>query len=285
MKLDGKTEPEVFEILLRIEAGQVARFSFDLDDWVLKVLDSAGQRVACALGATEVRVLQHLLSRPGEVFSKDQLISFAWPGRVVAAGSLTQAIFNIRSFLGADGHSMIVTSPKAGYLFNPDFVESEASLAPAALRAQCSEATKPPLESASVDSQCSVGEEPRRRGIRRSEWLLAIGASLALLMMIGLMTPEIELLVSDPLRIETHRVGGLELKFVTSGSRTTGSELLERSPTFAEGLKGTVWVRVYERRYRVVCYSGEVARAYVAPVQVPLAVVVDQCMKPGSGEA
>lgn len=113
---------EVYTIYIDSGRERWERLFFDFPNKRLEVRDRDEQPITHNLGVAEVRVLYQLVSRSGEVFSKEQLISFGWPGRVVTTGSLTQAIFNIRSFFGANGHDVIVTSPKAGYKFNPDFL-------------------------------------------------------------------------------------------------------------------------------------------------------------------
>ncbi len=74
------------------------------------------------LGFSGSRVLERLLQIPGEVVSRDELMTYAWEGRVVGQGSLNQQIYTLRQAL-FDGRSQIIqTLPRRGYLFNPQYL-------------------------------------------------------------------------------------------------------------------------------------------------------------------
>jgi eukaryotic-like serine/threonine-protein kinase len=82
------------------------------------------------------RVFETLLAlvrNPGRLLTKDELMDFVWPGRIVDEGSLTQAIFTLRKALGGTGEEgrYIVTVPGRGYSFNAP-VEAVASAASSA---------------------------------------------------------------------------------------------------------------------------------------------------------
>jgi DNA-binding winged helix-turn-helix (wHTH) protein len=104
------------------------------------------------LGFSGSRLLARLLQEPGEVVTREELMSFAWPGRVVGQGSLNQQIYTLRQILGDEkDRAIILTLPRRGYQINPDFlsfaphsanagetetkVDVEAAIAPAAIPA------------------------------------------------------------------------------------------------------------------------------------------------------
>src|SRR5262245_42253424 len=62
-------------------------------------------------------LLCYLADRPGQVVSREALLSAVWPGVVVGDDSLTQAIIKLRKALGdtADAPHYIQTIPKGGY--------------------------------------------------------------------------------------------------------------------------------------------------------------------------
>jgi DNA-binding winged helix-turn-helix (wHTH) protein/TolB-like protein/Tfp pilus assembly protein PilF len=62
-------------------------------------------------------LLRYLAERPGQVVSRDALLSAIWPGVVVGDDSLTQAVIKLRKALGdtADSPAYIQTIPKGGY--------------------------------------------------------------------------------------------------------------------------------------------------------------------------
>jgi DNA-binding winged helix-turn-helix (wHTH) protein/serine/threonine protein kinase len=67
------------------------------------------------LESKPIEVLLHLLLHAGEVLTKDELLSAAWPGLTVVEGSLTTAVSKLRKALGDEDQSIIVTVPRLGY--------------------------------------------------------------------------------------------------------------------------------------------------------------------------
>src|SRR6185295_9752009 len=106
-------------------------------------------------------VLAYLADRPGQVVSREALLSAVWPGVVVGDDSLTQAVIKLRKALGdtADSPSYIQTIPKGGYRL----------VAPVA----------------GCEERAPVAPEPESpphpRPIRRVRWLVATGAVALLL--------------------------------------------------------------------------------------------------------
>ena len=62
-------------------------------------------------------LLCYLADRPGQVVSREALLSAVWPGVVVGDDSLTQAVIKLRKALGdtAESPAYIQTIPKGGY--------------------------------------------------------------------------------------------------------------------------------------------------------------------------
>jgi TolB-like protein len=54
------------------------------------------------------------------VVSKDRLVAEVWPAVVVAESSLAQAVADIRRCLGSDGHRLLRTAARRGYVLVPD---------------------------------------------------------------------------------------------------------------------------------------------------------------------
>lgn len=83
--------------------------------------DAEVQRVD--LGYAGSRLLERLLREPGEVVPREELMSFAWPDRIVGQGSLNQQIYSLRQiFCDEKGREIIQTLPRRGYQFNPNYV-------------------------------------------------------------------------------------------------------------------------------------------------------------------
>src|SRR5207253_10362429 len=124
-------------------------------DWIvepdLNQLSAPGKAVKVEPKA--MAVLLHLANRPGQVVSRETLLSDVWPGVVVGDDSLTQVIIKLRKALGDDPDrpTYIQTVTKRGYRL----------VAP----------VLPPAEAASI---------PRRRA-----WTMAVGVLAAGLLVAG----------------------------------------------------------------------------------------------------
>jgi DNA-binding winged helix-turn-helix (wHTH) protein/tetratricopeptide (TPR) repeat protein/TolB-like protein len=75
------------------------------------------------------QVLVELLSRPGEIVTKDELMQSVWQGAFVTDEALTYAIWEVRKALGDDAKNpaFIQTVPRRGYRFIAS-VESDAEV-------------------------------------------------------------------------------------------------------------------------------------------------------------
>ncbi|WXL26035.1 winged helix-turn-helix domain-containing protein [Ectopseudomonas mendocina] len=80
------------------------------------------------LGFSGTRLLERLLQVPGEVVSRDELMSYAWADRVVGQGSLNQQIYTLRQVLGDEKNREIIqTLPRRGYQINPGYLAASAN--------------------------------------------------------------------------------------------------------------------------------------------------------------
>jgi len=95
----------------------VVRFEFG--DFVLD--DSAFElRRAGATLKVEPKVLDllaHVVRRPGQLVTKDELIEHVWQGRALSDTVLTGTISRLRKVLGAEGDELLVTVYGRGYRF------------------------------------------------------------------------------------------------------------------------------------------------------------------------
>jgi DNA-binding winged helix-turn-helix (wHTH) protein len=90
-----------------------------------------------ALTEHQVDVLLHLVSRHGEIVTKDALIDAAWQGVAVTDNSVEQAVSALRRKLGdsAARTRMIETVPRRGYRFRGDVTRAETRASDAELSA------------------------------------------------------------------------------------------------------------------------------------------------------
>jgi cholera toxin transcriptional activator len=90
------------------------------------------------LGFSGSRLLERLLQTPGEVVSREELMSHAWADRVVGQGSLNQQVYTLRQVLSDEkNRDIIQTLPRRGYMFNPSYLmgqppQADSDDAPAA---------------------------------------------------------------------------------------------------------------------------------------------------------
>jgi DNA-binding winged helix-turn-helix (wHTH) protein len=88
-------------------------------------LDAANRRLfreqkRVRLSDSQSAILAHLVTRAGEVVSKEALIEAAWGGFAISANSLDQSISRVRRILGSprNGAVYIETLPHRGYRFS-----------------------------------------------------------------------------------------------------------------------------------------------------------------------
>jgi len=93
--------------------------TLQVGDWTveptLNQLSAAGQAVK--LEPKSMSVLVYLADRPGQVVSREALLSAVWPGVVVGDDSLTQVVIKLRKALGdvPENPTYIQTIAKGGY--------------------------------------------------------------------------------------------------------------------------------------------------------------------------
>jgi predicted ATPase/DNA-binding winged helix-turn-helix (wHTH) protein len=76
-------------------------------------------------------VLRYLAEHAGRVVTKDELINVVWPTVTVSDASLTQCISEVRRALGSQGHRIIKTVARRGYLIDVPVTSGEmATVAP-----------------------------------------------------------------------------------------------------------------------------------------------------------
>ncbi|MCO2278103.1 hypothetical protein FA378_26760 [Pseudomonas aeruginosa] len=101
-------------VLFTIGANQKAAFT--LESRRIDIFEESGKSHSTYVSLPEARVLELLLRSPGKTISREVLIKYAWAGRPVTAGSLSQAVLNLRKAFGYHGaNDAITTVPRVGY--------------------------------------------------------------------------------------------------------------------------------------------------------------------------
>jgi adenylate cyclase len=70
-----------------------------------------------ALRPRSFDLLRYLVEHPDRVVTRDELLRALWPQVVVTDESLTHCVGDVRAALNDDGHRIVRTVPRRGYLF------------------------------------------------------------------------------------------------------------------------------------------------------------------------
>jgi DNA-binding winged helix-turn-helix (wHTH) protein len=128
-----------------------------------RLLTQAGKPVQ--LGSRAFDILIALLERPGELVSKEELMTRVWPNTFVAAANLAVHIYALRRALGdgREGNRYVVNIPGRGYRFvAPVTVEKDVSsetAAPSAREHQMPANLAGPIERGATNDV--LGQQPR----------------------------------------------------------------------------------------------------------------------------
>jgi TolB-like protein/DNA-binding winged helix-turn-helix (wHTH) protein/cytochrome c-type biogenesis protein CcmH/NrfG len=122
--------------------------------------------------------LRHLVSNPGRLVSKDELLAAVWPNVVVTDDSLVQCVTELRRALRDHDQHLIKTVQRRGYRF-----EAIVSAEPSAAMPRGGAV---PTHSGTVEVSAPAGHDSRHadRG-RRTAMLAAIGAFALLIAALG----------------------------------------------------------------------------------------------------
>ncbi|WP_223518962.1 transcriptional regulator [Pseudomonas sp. GL-B-19] len=81
------------------------------------------------LGFSPSRLLELMVRNADVVVTRNEILEYAWPERVVTQSSLNQAISRLRELLGDEQNKEIIqTIPRRGYVFNSSFLTAAVEL-------------------------------------------------------------------------------------------------------------------------------------------------------------
>ncbi|MDF3164525.1 winged helix-turn-helix domain-containing protein [Pseudomonas proteolytica] len=135
------------------------------------------------LGYAYGKLLELLVGAAGEMVTREQFFSVAWPNRVVTQNSLTQAISVLRQLFGDTDGRVIKTIPRRGYLFNTDYLLNSDDPMVSSLELSVNTLNQAPVEPSFLNSHSDVDNEllpglagaeaayPVNAEIRKSVWL------------------------------------------------------------------------------------------------------------------
>jgi cholera toxin transcriptional activator len=256
--LGSRAEVQVFKkrrlimsYSLKLKSGDIA--IFDANNFVLSITSKQGEISRSTLGGAESRLLSLLLSDPGATKSRSEIEKYVWGDRVVASGSLNQAIFTLRNILSdSRDHEILMTIPRRGYQFNRDFIITEDSNA--LLVADFSE-----LEEKNYDSETKKENQSSDNYVNVRKFgvsALSIGYIAAVVLMIisavhfalSLFSPNTEMTTLQQGGITVHLIGNnlnkedLSKNIIVNGIKNVSSES-----------SGVIWITQKRSAYTVSC--------------------------------
>ena len=245
---------------IRLKTGRVSCVAcFERTLYQLQRTCSESGREVIDLGFSGSRLLERLLRTPGEVVSRDELMSYAWEDRVVGQGSLNQQIYTLRHALLDSDAQIIQTLPRRGYLFNPHFLAgaSDAGDEPAESPTATHAAEATPL--AVVAALAAVAQP-----VQRSRWLTPMLAGTGLLLVVALGTLGYRFGTSPNGNSFTHTlgVGALEVTYIER-SQTLLDRLIGETRQLMEnlasgsGASGRLIVNMSPGFYEIRCLHGD----------------------------
>jgi DNA-binding winged helix-turn-helix (wHTH) protein len=270
--------PLDIELNLNPEGDGNAKFCFTEQE--LKIYANEEQ-LRCDLGRSEFRLLLLLTSDPDKVFSKSELIDFAWAGRVVSEGSLTHAIFNLRSFFWRCGKDVFVTAPRAGYYFNSKYLPA-STLSPSCTKEldKLEIVSKQTVPAPNLSGSNLAIHSRRRR-------TASFGLVAVLLLVTGgvwlFNSDSAGFLIDEHVTIERLSAGEATInivgdKYLNPSLNTQHDYLVKQIRSLSSPLKGEVWLSYTKARFRIACFTTKGATTYAAPLTVSLKEVLSKCL-------
>jgi TolB-like protein/DNA-binding winged helix-turn-helix (wHTH) protein/cytochrome c-type biogenesis protein CcmH/NrfG len=131
-----------------------------------------------ALRPKTFEFLRYLVSNPGRLVSKDELLAAVWPNIVVTEDSLVQCVTELRRALRDQEQRLIKTVQRRGYRFEAALSAEPSAALPGG--------TAVPIQSATVEAPAPSRDDPRRADrAGRKAMLAAVGAFALLIPALG----------------------------------------------------------------------------------------------------
>jgi DNA-binding winged helix-turn-helix (wHTH) protein len=247
------------QLLRTGRADSLARFERTLYQLVLT--DEQGEEETLDLGFSGSRLLERLLRTPGEVVSREELMSYAWEDRVVGQGSLNQQIYTLRHALLDSGSQIIQTLPRRGYLFNPHYLLHADSLA-SSVATPAVGAAEQTAQSAEV--AIAAQSMPLPVPASRSAWLTPLLSGTGMLLLLALATLGYRFSASPSGDTFTHSmgVGALQVTYIDKNQtlldRLVGEtrQLIEHIAR-SSAAPGRLIVNMSPGFYEIRCLHGD----------------------------
>ncbi|MGY4820271.1 winged helix-turn-helix domain-containing protein [Pseudomonas chlororaphis subsp. piscium] len=256
---------------------------FDPDTALLSITTPHGDVQNSTIGRAESRLLGLLLMEPGQTKSREEIIDYAWNDRVVASGSLNQAVFSLRNILNdSRDHEILMTVPRRGYCFNRHYVVD----APTDLPTPSNEAAQPAapvieqLPPSAKDHLSLPSEKPiKPTRITKAQligYLLTLGVCAFTGFHTAFDTPKIEVSSIKQNELVIHAVANSVAE--AQSLRDLSAKQVQQ---FSPNLKGQVWLNLAKSNYSVSCVRPDLSTANLQlnSEQKDLALMIRQCLE------
>jgi cholera toxin transcriptional activator len=257
---------------------------FDPDTALLSITTPLGEVQNTTIGRAESRLLDLLLMEPGQTRSRDEIIDYTWNDRVVASGSLNQAVFSLRNFLNdSRDHEILMTVPRRGYCFNRHYVVDAQTDLPAAPREEVAQTLvpAPEVQPPKVTDEAPLPVEKAGKSTYFNKalsaaYVLTLGVCAFTGFHSGFDTSKIEMSSLEQNELVIHAVGHSTAE-ANSLRDMTAKQVLQSSPN----LKGQVWLSRIKSNYSVACVRPDQTTANLQSnsEQKDLASMVQQCLE------
>lgn len=256
---------------------------FDPDTALLSITSPHGDVQSSTIGRAESRLLDLLLMEPGQTKSREEIIDYTWNDRVVASGSLNQAVFSLRNILNdSRDHEILMTVPRRGYCFNRHYVVDTPTDLP--MPADKTEQPVAPVVEevvpTSTDDVLLPEETPAKSTyitkIQSLGYVLTLGVCAFTGFHSGFDTPKIEIASLKQNELIIHAVAH-SVTEAESLRDLTAQQVQQSSPN----LKGEVWLNLFKSNYSVSCIRPDMSTANLQlnSDQKDLALMIRQCME------
>jgi cholera toxin transcriptional activator len=254
---------------------------FDPDTTLLTITTTHGEVQTTTIGRAESRLLDLLLMEPGQTKSREEIIDYTWNDRVVASGSLNQAVFSLRNLLNdSRDHEIVMTVPRRGYCFNRLYVvDTQTDLSTPSEEATPVPAIEEPAANGNVDLPAPPEKTRTSTYITKAQligYVLTLGVCAFTGFHSGFDTQKIEVSSVKQNELVIHAVGH---------SVAEAQELRDLSATqvqqLSPNLKGEVWLNLFKSNYSVSCVRPNMSTANLQlnSEQKDLAVMIRQCLE------
>ncbi|MNQ82331.1 DNA-binding transcriptional activator CadC [compost metagenome] len=230
-----------------------------------------------------------LLAEPGVTKNRDEIIEHAWNDRVVASGSLNQAIFSLRNSLN-DGrdHEIVMTVPRRGYQFNQNhIIDLQAELATPPESQQPTPTDDVEISAPVAPDDIDVPANPAVPSQKKPGFIInklfigyamTVALCVATLMHLGLPFKKTDV------KVVHTKLYDLTLNTVGNSldeARALNERLSQQLDKLAANLQGQVWISQSKTNYTLACIRADQStRNYQFNSQAKeLPAMIQQCLE------